>query len=125
MAKLIMGVLILALILSLSILSTEYLEDKIDEICTEIDNTALLYISGDRKKAEITLEKSLQKWLGMESYVGSMLHSSKAELISEAFYDYKYALESSETNSEALKDKLIYLLQSMLEQEKISFGSIL
>lgn len=125
MAKLIMGVLILALILTFSILSTEYFESKIDEMCTEIDNTALLYASGDREKAEITLEKSLQKWLGMENYVVSMLHSSKVELISEAFYDYKYALESSEPNSSALKDKLIYLLQSMLEQEKISLRSIL
>ena len=125
MAKLIIGVLILALILTGSIISTEYLEVQIEEICTDVENSAQLPESGHVEMAEGTLENALQKWLGMESYVASMLHSSKVELISETFYDYIDALQTSESSKTPLKDKLVYLLQSMLKQERISLGSIM
>ena len=125
MRKMIIGIIILAIVMTGALGFSMFFERKIESLSEQIESAAQYAAAEDYKKAENTINFALNEWLKMHSYAQLLLDGSRVENVTAAFFSYKSALEDAEPSSNAAKESLLYLLYATAQQEKISFGSIM
>ncbi len=115
MRKMLAGVLLLAILFIGVIINSFYLENKLSTLNDEIKKSYSLSAT----ESEAVIKKGLYNWESLSRYVNIVLSNSDYDKISEAFYECL-----SDPMDLALRDKLIYKINSIMKSEKIRFGSI-
>lgn len=115
---------LLAIILTLTIINTYYVENKTETLTEDIETAEKLYLDGDKEGAAESVEVSFNNWQGWDSYAHILLRHTEVDLVTDAYFELLSQLESEEKVSEASFSKLKEQLNSISRMEQIKVGSI-
>ena len=123
MKKIIAGGIILAFLLSMGLWNAFSLKNRMIELENHVRAASILAADGDRSEGVRLLENAIKKWEAEERYTHMFLHHDGIDDVSESFYDYLSVLRSG-GDDKALRDRLIYHIQSVYKLEMPGLGAI-
>lgn len=115
MRKMLMGLLVLAVIFSATLVNNVYLNLEISAIKKELQDAFSL----DGEEASAAVKRGYERWESTRTYRNIILRENKCETISEGFIACL-----TEPEEEGLKENLLFQLDSLIEGEKISIETI-
>lgn len=124
MRKLILGLVILAALFAGTVYSAYRFDKDMRRIIDYVEAASILSEDGDNLEAVILLEHAIKRWERLEDYTHIFIHRSEVDAVSDSFFDYLSAIRTTQADDKGMRDKLLYHLSDVAEQEKISLISI-
>ncbi len=125
MRKMYMGLLILLLLWTASLISVHYLESQTELLLSFVDKAEDALEKGSNSEACAIIDKAIDHWEGMESYTHIFIRHAETDSTTDAFYELKNELGSADENSvSGVLGKLRSHLSGLVRMEKPSFGSV-
>lgn len=124
MRKIILGFVILFSIFSASISSSLFIDKKISGIAEKVSAAHDISFEGNVDLALEILDNAMNEWKGIKDYGSIFISETKLDAVTEAFYSYLSSLSEEKENSIYKKQALIYHLDNIASQERLSLGSI-
>lgn len=123
MKKVLAGLVILLLLLSAGLWNAFSLKNRMLNLENHVRAASILFADGGQSEGVRLLENAIRKWEEDENYTHIFLHHDGIDDVTEAFYEYLSMLRSGR-DDKALRDKLIYRIQSVHQLELPTAGAI-
>ena len=125
MRKMVCGLAVLSILFAAGIYNSLIFREKTQLLESYIRAASALVYEGEPAQGIILLESAIDEWSGMGKYNHIFIHSDGANSLTDAFYDYLSVLKNSGKDDSALRDKLLYHIQSLARNEMLSLEAVL
>lgn len=120
------AIALLVLLFAASLWNTSYLERKMDDLISQIDEAEAVSNEGDFDDASAKIETALEHWLELDAYLQIFIREEEVDITTDVFYDLLGVVyDEDDTSTPAIFRKLREHLSSIARVEHLTLRNIL